>query len=136
MNILNLTSKSDIIGATASIMCFIHCLATPFLFVAYSNAALIEATHPWWWGILDIVFLAISFFAVFWSASHTSKWWVKNAFWILWVLLAGLILNEKWEIAHVPEALIYLPTLGLVFLHLYNQRYCQCGDENCCVDTD
>jgi len=135
MKIINFTSRSDIIGATASAMCFIHCLVTPFLFVAYSNTAIIGDTHPWWWGILDIVFLVISFFAVYWSTYNTSKQFVKYTFWTLWMLLALIIINEKWEIAHIAEVFIYLTTLGLVFLHFYNRRYCQCEDDKCCVDA-
>ena len=127
--------KSDIIGAIASTMCFIHCLVTPFLFVAYHNAAIIEETHPWWWGILDIIFLIISFFAVYRSASNTIKLWVKCTFWILWLLLALIIINEKWGIVYIAEAFIYPVTLALVFLHCYNRHYCQCEDSKCCVDT-
>ena len=135
MKIINFTSRSDIIGATASAMCFIHCLVTPFLFVAYSNTAIIGDTHPWWWGILDIVFLVISFFAVYWSTYNTSKQFVKYTFWTLWMLLALIIINEKWEIANIAEVFIYLTTLGLVFLHFYNRRYCQCEDDKCCLET-
>ena len=133
MKILNFTSSSDIIGATASAMCFIHCLVTPFLFVAYSNNVIIENTDPWWWGILDIVFLVISLFAVYWSTYNTSKQFVKYTFWTLWILLALIIINEKWEIAHIAEVFIYLTTSGIFFLHLYNRRYCQCEDAKCCL---
>ena len=131
MKILNFTSSSDIIGASASAMCFIHCLVTPFLFVAYSNTVIIENTYPWWWGILDI----ISLFAVYWSTYNTSKQFVKYTFWTLWILLALIIINEKWEIVHVAEVFIHLTTLGLVFLHFYNRRYCQCENDKCCVDA-
>jgi len=135
MKILNFTSSSDIIGASASAMCFIHCLVTPFLFVAYSNTVIIENTYPWWWGILDIVFLLISLFAVYWSTYNTSKQFVKYTFWTLWILLALIIINEKWEIVHVAEVFIHLTTLGLVFLHFYNRHYCQCENDKCCVDA-
>jgi len=135
MKILNFTSSSDIIGASASAMCFIHCLVTPFLFVSYSNTVIIENTYPWWWGILDIVFLLISLFAVYWSTYNTSKQFIKYTFWTLWILLALIIINEKWEIVHVAEVFIHLTTLGLVFLHFYNRRYCQCENDKCCVDA-
>ena len=135
MKILNFTSSSDIIGASASAMCFIHCLVTPFLFVAYSNTVIIENTYPWWWGILYIVFLLISLFAVYWSTYNTSKQFIKYTFWTLWILLALIIINEKWEIVHVAEVFIHLTTLGLVFLHFYNRRYCQCENDKCCVDA-
>lgn len=135
MKILNFTSSSDIIGASASAMCFIHCLVTPFLFVAYSNTVIIENTYPWWWGILDIVFLLISLFAVYWSTYNTSKQFIKYTFWTLWILLSLITINEKWEIVHVAEVFIHLTTLGLVFLHFYNRRYCQCENDKCCVDA-
>jgi len=48
--------------------------------VTYSNTAIIDEMQPWWWGILDIVFLVISFFAVYWTTFNTSKRWIKFAF--------------------------------------------------------
>ncbi|MBS9463945.1 MerC domain-containing protein [Flagellimonas sp. 389] len=131
---MNLRYKSDIIGALAGSLCFVHCLATPFFFVAQAGLAIDEASHPWWWGTLDILFLAISFFAVYWSTKNTSKSWIKCVFWSLWILLAVIVLNEKLEIGHLMEEVIYLPTLGLISLHFYNRRYCRCEDDNCCTD--
>ena len=134
ISLMNLTSRSDIIGATASILCFVHCVATPFIFVAHAGLALGEESHPWWWGTLDIVFLVISFFAVYWSTRTTSKTWVKFAFWFAWLFLSFLIINEKLAFSHLPETLIYLPTIGLISLHYYNRRYCHCADDECCVE--
>lgn len=134
MNANNMTSKSDLIGIIASALCFLHCLATPLLFVAHAGFTITEESHPWWWGTLDILFLAISFFAVYWSTANTAKRWIKYGFWSLWIILTLIIVNEKWEIGHLAEEVIYLPTLGLVFLHFYNRRYCQCEDEHCCAD--
>ncbi|MEM9143644.1 MAG: MerC domain-containing protein [Bacteroidota bacterium] len=133
LNTGRLSSKSDLIGATASTLCFLHCLATPLLFIAYTSSSLVEATHPWWWGILDILFLAVSLFAVYWSAQKTSRTWVKYTFWGLWIMLALVILNEKWEILPLAEGTIYLPTLGLILLHFYNRRQCRCKNEHCCT---
>ena len=28
---------------------------------------------------------------------------------------------------------IYIPTLGFIGLHIYNTRYCNCDDEECCI---
>ena len=130
---MNFTSKSDIIGIIASTLCFVHCLITPFLLVAYTGS-LIGETHTWWWGTLDLIFLAISFFAVYWSARTTSKAWVKHALWYSWLFLSLLILNEKLELWHLPEEIIYIPAIGLIVLHFYNRHYCHCEDENCCID--
>jgi len=133
-NLVNLTSKSDSIGTLASILCFLHCLATPFLFAAQAGMTVEHESHPWWWSSFDMIFLAISFFAVYWSARKTSKKWVTYAFWCLWTLLAVIIFNEKLEIGHLAEELIYLPTLGLISLHFYNRHYCHCENDNCCTD--
>ncbi|MEM9983104.1 MAG: MerC domain-containing protein, partial [Bacteroidota bacterium] len=94
--IINYTSqsKSDLLGAFISGFCLIHCLATPFLFVAQA-----ELTHhtkgPWWWGIIDILLLILSFVAIYWSAKNTSKSWVKYLFVISWLALSFIIFNEK-----------------------------------------
>ncbi len=124
MNITKVIDKSDWVGVLASGLCLVHCLATPFLFVAHANIGLHGENHPSWWGFLDIVFLLLSFFAVYWSAKNTSKKWVKYTFWCFWGLLTLIVANEKWTLLHLTEAAIYLPTMGLVLLHLYNHRYC------------
>ncbi len=132
--LVNIKSRSDIIGATASTLCFVHCLATPFLFVAQAGLAVGEELHPWWWGTLDIVFLVISFLAVYWSAKHSSKRWMKYALWLSWIALTFIVLNEKAALIELREEAIYVPALGLIFFHLYNRKYCTCGKEQCCVD--
>lgn len=129
INAINIKSKSDIIGATASSLCFLHCVATPFLFVAHASTVAIEASHPWWWGMLDIFFLIISFFAVYWSARKTSRSWIKYALWSAWLLLTLLIVNEKLELWHFSEEAIYVPAISLIVLHVYNRNFCQCADK-------
>ncbi|UJH67190.1 MerC domain-containing protein [Allomuricauda sp. SCSIO 65647] len=134
MALTKVINKSDWVGVFASGLCLVHCLATPFLFVAHANIGLHVENHPSWWGFLDIVFLLLSFFAVYWSAKNTSKKWVRYAFWCLWGMLALIVVNEKWALWHLAEEAIYLPSMGLVLLHLYNHRYCHCKDGDCCAD--
>lgn len=130
MNTFRLTSKSDIIGSTASFLCLIHCIATPFLFVAQAEISGHAETHPLWWGLLDVFFLVISYFAVWWSSKTTTKSWIRKALWISWVVLAIIVLNEKLAVIHLPEAVIYLPAVSLIILHLYNRKYCShCVEE-------
>ncbi|WP_422858743.1 MerC domain-containing protein [Flagellimonas sp. S174] len=135
MTLAQVSLKSDWIGILASGLCLAHCLATPFLFMAHASIGVHGEAHPSWWGTLDIVFLVLSFFAVYWSIRKTSQSWIKFGFGIIWMLLALIVLNEKFEILHLPEAVIYPPTVGLIFLHFYNRRYCQCKDETCCADS-
>ena len=121
-------TKSDIIGASASALCLLHCIATPFLFLAHAG---IDHHHssPFWWQIIDVLFLTISFFAVYRSNQTTSKNWVGRAMWISWGVLVFIIFNEKLELFHIPEIAVFFPAISLILLHLYNQRYCNCSDD-------
>ncbi len=129
-------SKSDLLGGLTSSLCLVHCLLTPFLFVAQAGISghHHHAKGPWWWGGIDVLFLVLSLAAVYWSVQKTSKQWLKYAFVVSWLALSLVIFNEKIEGFHLPEEVIYLPTLGLIFLHLYNRKYCQCTDERCCAN--
>jgi len=137
-NIKNLSSNSDLFGALASAICLIHCLATPFLFVAHAemhqHAHHYHGTSPIWWNVIDIIFLFISLGAVYWSVKSSSKTWVNAVLYCSWLFLAFLILNEKFEGFHLPEALIYFPAFSLIIFHLYNKKYCQCPNDDCSIE--
>ena len=124
MNTFRLTSKSDIIGSKASFLCLVHCVATPFLFVAQAEILGQGEAHPIWWGLLDVFFLIISYFAVWWSGQTTTKPWIRSALWISWIILAVIVLNEKLSVVPLPEVAIYFPAISLIVLHLYNRNYC------------
>lgn len=132
MNNLKIAAKSDFVGTIASGMCLAHCVATPFLFAAHTAHVQGHHSHPFWWGLIDLLFIAISFLAVFWSARNTSKYWMKFALWVSWTLLAMAILNEKLQLIPIIEAFIYIPSSALVLLHLYNRKYCKC-EKDCCA---
>ncbi len=129
-----LKRKPDLVGTLASTLCLVHCVATPFIFIAQSSVFGSGGEPPVWWKFLDYMFLAISFIAVYWSTSTTNLNWIKPLFWISWILLLGIILNEKLAILSFPEVLIYIPTISLVILHLYNKKYCNCNNDKCCVN--
>ncbi|MCI4667320.1 MAG: MerC domain-containing protein [Bacteroidia bacterium] len=128
--------KSDVLGATASGLCLIHCLATPFLFVAQAGVSGHHEASPAWWGAIDIILLVVSLAAVYWAVKKTSKQWIKIALILSWVFLAFLIFNEKFEGIHLAEAWIYVPTASLIVLHLYNRKYCYCDDEEHCETVE
>ncbi len=123
----------DTIGAINSSICVIHCFATPFLFLTQAQTSLVEpSTVPLWWQLLNYVFIVVSFFAVNRTVKNSSNQLVKSLLWVSWVLLSTLILNEQFEIMHMPELLTYFAGISLASLHIYNLKYCQCEDENCC----
>ncbi|NAS32719.1 MerC family mercury resistance protein [Flavobacteriaceae bacterium R38] len=134
MNFNGLIPRSDIIGAFASVLCLIHCLTTPFLFIWYAGSNIAGKTNLWWWSILDLIFLTISLFAVYWSVKTTSKNWIRIILWASWISLALAIINEKLSIVHLGEIAVYIPTISLAFFHIYNKKYCKCNDESCCLN--
>lgn len=131
MVIKSVSQKSDIIGAFISGLCLIHCLATPLLFLAKSCAVADPccANTPYWWKYFDVFFLLFSFGAVYLSTKNSAQNWMQNALWISWFLLTAIITNEQVQLVKIPESLIYVPTIALVFLHIYNRKYCQCATE-------
>lgn len=137
MSVISKKGGYDTLGAVASGLCLIHCMATPFLFIAHAGASGHDHHHgsPEWWGFIDIAFLAVSLLAVVWSARNSTKVWMKILLLLSWLGLAAVIFNEKAGWVHIPEEAIYVPALFLVFLHLYNRRYCHCADEECCENT-
>jgi len=126
-------SKSDLFGVFASGLCMVHCLATPLLFVVQASATCSDV-GPLWWRTLDYLFLGVSFFAIRQSAKTTTAAWMPKAMYTAWIILAFLIFNDSLHALPLPHALIYLPALCLVGLHIYNQRYFSCETEECCVE--
>lgn len=123
--------KPNTFGALASALCMVHCIATPFLFIAHTCAAGGCANTPIWWKGLDYLFLVIAFFAIYRSAKTTSQPLIKYGLWTSWVVLGFALLNEHLNLISLPEFAIYIPTIALVILHLYNHKYCQCKTDNC-----
>lgn len=128
--------KSDSIGALASTLCLIHCIATPFIFIIQSSSINCCNEVPTWWGSIDYLFLIISFFAINRSTQITSKNWIKPFLWISWLLLFVIIINEKIALLNIDEKIIYIPAIALISLHLYNKKHCQCNSNKCCTNEE
>ncbi|WP_405567009.1 MerC domain-containing protein [Polaribacter sp. Asnod6-C07] len=126
--------KADSVGAISSTLCLIHCVATPFIFFAQSSLFDCCNEAPVWWKFIDYFFLVISFIAVFRSTKTTTKNWIKPALWLSWSILFVIIINEKLSMFPLSESFIYLPTISLIALHLYNRKYCQCNTDKCCTN--
>ncbi len=127
--------KSDAIGIFASSLCMIHCLVTPFIFIAQSCNASCCSSSPNWWSAIDFGFLLFSFFAVISSVKTSINPIVKRLLWILMFTLFLLILNEKTQLYFLPEFVKYTVASSLILLHLYNSNYCQCKNEGCCSEN-
>jgi len=131
----NISLSSDLLGVFSSGLCLIHCLATPFIFIAQSCSVSCCASAPAAWALLDYIFMAISFFAVRWSTKTTSKEWIKSALWVAWTVSFLAILNERIGIIPLSKVAFYIPAMALIGLHLYNKKYCRCNNEACCAEA-
>ncbi len=100
------------------LLCTIHCLAIPIFFaIKFWWADKYVLTLPSWWHLLDYVFLLISFWAVYHSASHTHFREIKMALWTFWVMLAIAIFFEE-----QLHWLAYIASAGLISTHYINIR--------------
>ncbi len=126
-------SQADKLGIIASTLCLIHCMVTPFLFIAKACTATCCSSTPYWWKMIDYLFLVISFIAIYYAVKKSTKQWLKFALWLSWGILLLTILNESLLVISLPESFIYFPALSIVALHLYNYRYCRCAEDKCCT---
>jgi hypothetical protein len=128
LSLIGTSFNSDYIGALGSILCLIHCFATPFLFAAQATAAsTCSDISPTWWKMIDLVFMVITYLAVNHSSKMTILIWMPIALYFFWLSFAVLVLNNFSQFLHIPHALIYIPAIFLSGLHLYNRKYCGCN---------
>ena len=115
--------KSDVLGATSSALCLIHCLATPLLFFYSTSPFYNNNSKPLWWSSLDLVFITFSLIAIIQSIKITNLKFIKPLLAINWLVLFGLIINEKLEFFKIEEVYSYVFSFSLIVLHLYNVRH-------------
>ena len=118
-----ITYIEDLIGASASFLCLIHCLATPFVFLVKSSAAVCCSDTPSWWQAMDYIFLVVAFFAVVHVTNNQrSKEWMKFSLVVSWLGLLLVTLNSTYFLFHITNEMAYIPAISLVCLHLYNSN--------------
>ena len=107
--------RPDWIGISSASLCVVHCLATPLL-VSLSGFFI-------FWHEFSLLFLAISAYAVYKSARHST---FKPIQFMLWgsivVLAAAILLEEQYEWAH---ELSYVASIGLIGGHIWNMYRCK-----------
>ena len=134
LNSMNTRSFSlDNVGIMAGSLCMIHCIGTPFLFIAKACSVSCCSDAPLWWQLIDYFFLIISFVAIYFITKKTIPNWVKISFWISWLILLLTIFNHTFTIVEVPKYFIYIPASAIIILHFYNIRFCKCEEDSCCA---
>ena len=122
--IRQLALKYDNLGILTSFLCLVHCMATPFLFIAKSCSASCCSAAPTWWALFDLIFLFMALTAIYFVFKNKSKIWLKISFATVWGALAFIILNESVELISLPAQAIYIPSAILIGLHFYNRKHC------------
>lgn len=129
--VINNGFYADNIGMASSSLCLVHCMITPFIFIAHACTTKCCGESPFWWKAIDFLFLVISFIAVYFAAKNSSKRWVRITFYILFGALSFLTMNHHREIFKLPLQLNYASAFLLCSLHLYNKKYCK-RSNHCC----
>lgn len=108
------THTHDKIGIWSSILCIVHCLAVPVV-MAYGNGLDLHENH--WWDVLQVVFIAIAFWAVKHAVGHTPLTWMKGLFWLSFTTL---VISMIFHHSALGEVLNYGAALTLIALHALN----------------
>jgi hypothetical protein len=116
------SQKADYIGITGSVLCLIHCIATPFLLLT-SSVLRENNTIQAGFLSLDYVFIGVNIVAVYFATRHQTIPAIRMALWCFLVLFTVALLLE--DRSPVFEYLGYAASLGLVTTHLANIRYCR-----------
>jgi len=122
----NYKSSIDFLGAISSSLCMVHCLITPLLFAVQATSLSCSEISPSWWKMIDCIFLIVSLVAIIFTAKSTSLKFMPRLLYTSWLLLAIIVLNNLFHLINLPHALIYIPAIVLIILHMYNRKYCRC----------
>ena len=123
---INLASrKSDLVGICASVLCTIHCLITPFIFMSrplmdtmLSHTHSCSASAPLAWKLFDIIFLFIGLVAVYFSVKNNANPKIKMLLCLSWMLLAFGVMTA----AYFGHWIMYSASFLLVATHFYNLK--------------
>jgi peptidoglycan/LPS O-acetylase OafA/YrhL len=137
MSILNLTwSRAqpwDVAGIGASLLCVLHCLATPLLVVFVPTLEIIERpTHA----TLAIAILAFGMLA-FWPGYRRHRRWrvVAAAFVGFGLVSLGVVAPDGLMSEPTEQAVTVIGGGTLVFAHLCNAFFCSrcpvCSGQDC-----
>ena len=125
--------NSDNLGIISSSLCFMHCLATPFIYMSFASLFNLNEFLSFSWKGINLIFIVFSLIAVNRSTKKTTSKIIKPIFWFSWGFLFFVLFNEEVKFIELPELVSYLSALNLAGVHVYNLKFCGCKDENCCT---
>lgn len=116
MKVDSISTKADLIGIASAVLCLIHCLVPPVLFLFFGH--LIEHSHEHFFR-WDYLFLIISCYAVYHASQHAVNTSIKGLLWASFgVLTIAILFHHISFMAYIA----YLASFGLIGGHLINLR--------------
>ena len=125
--------NSDKLGIISSTLCFMHCFATPFIYMSFASLFNQNEFLSFSWKGINLIFIVFWLIAVNRSTKKTTNKIIKPIFWFSWSFLFFVLFNEEVKFIELPELVSYLSALNLAGIHVYNLKFCGCKDENCCT---
>ncbi len=95
-------NSSDKYGVAASVLCMLHCSATPLLYFTQAHNLFHVNDISFLWLSMNYFFLLISSLAVYFSIQNSTKIFVKVLLFVFWLAFSFLILNEGFKGLHIP----------------------------------
>lgn len=114
---MELTEKRNIFGAILSILCIVHCVATPFLIASLPSVSVYFASERWHYLIVGLITI-VSLPVLLNSASRTIA--ALSVVGVSVLIGAILLHSEKWE---APVTVI--GSLILIAAHILRYRRSQ-----------
>lgn len=105
---------ADATGIFSSTICFVHCIASPFLLsIGMGLGELL-------W--LKYLFIGMAFLSITFAVKETTTFKVAAFLWVsFWVFTLSLLFENRWE---VLEYTGLLASIGIITGHLTNIRSC------------
>jgi len=113
-----LASRADYLGIAGSLLCLVHCVATPLLLL--TSGWLRDPAWRLGFLSLDYVFIGLNVLAVYLASRHHASPSVKKALWSFLSLFTIALLLE--EVRAAFAYLTYAASAGLIVTHLINLR--------------
>lgn len=124
MKVDSISNKADLIGIVSAVLCLIHCIVPPILFLCFGHLIEHSHNHLFRW---DYFFLIISSYAVYHATHHAVNNFIKGILWISFGVLSIAVLLHHLPFMHY---IAYLASLGLIGGHLVNLRKIKNSNSN------
>lgn len=132
--ILNYPNNRDIAGVCASLLCVLHCLATPLLITVLPALAATEhQTHS----VFAVVILLVGMLAFVPAYRKHQKKSIPAAGAVgVTMIIAAAVLPEMESGETIETLMVVAGGLTLIGAHLRNAYWCRfcmiCGEKQCC----